>query len=258
MILSHRINDDDHRDGFTKWPFMTTHTWGEYPQGTWLLEVNSRVPTRITFVTSFLFCIRGNTIRFEHRALLGKLQHSNTSTWMAERMDADASRYQGTTIHGTIDGRSSLQTSDCQEGPRGATQCDLTISMTTVHAIIADFSEENRNIPIGRCLRERSLSAFLILRAAGKILIFFFSDLVARRSHHPCQSIIIRYSHVLDYIRIRVIAEKSIPVLFILVVRLPYHFINMSTIITYHAVYNKACIVKNVSFIQFSVLQLVF
>ncbi|XP_031845673.1 prohormone processing protease amontillado [Nomia melanderi] len=39
MILSRRINDDDHRDGFTKWPFMTTHTWGEYPQGTWLLEV---------------------------------------------------------------------------------------------------------------------------------------------------------------------------------------------------------------------------
>lgn len=39
MILSRRINDDDHRDGFTKWPFMTTHTWGEYPQGNWLLEV---------------------------------------------------------------------------------------------------------------------------------------------------------------------------------------------------------------------------
>lgn len=40
MILSRRDNDDDARDGFTKWPFMTTHTWGEYPQGTWLLEVN--------------------------------------------------------------------------------------------------------------------------------------------------------------------------------------------------------------------------
>lgn len=43
MILSRRINDDDHRDGFTKWPFMTTHTWGEYPQGNWLLEVSNRV-----------------------------------------------------------------------------------------------------------------------------------------------------------------------------------------------------------------------
>ena len=40
MILSKRPNDDDHRDGFTKWPFMTTHTWGEYPQGQWLLEVS--------------------------------------------------------------------------------------------------------------------------------------------------------------------------------------------------------------------------
>lgn len=39
MILSKRSNDDDHRDGFTKWPFMTTHTWGEYPQGVWTLEV---------------------------------------------------------------------------------------------------------------------------------------------------------------------------------------------------------------------------
>lgn len=40
MILSKRANDDDHRDGFTKWPFMTTHTWGEYPHGTWKLEVS--------------------------------------------------------------------------------------------------------------------------------------------------------------------------------------------------------------------------
>lgn len=39
MILSKRKNDDDQRDGFTKWPFMTTHTWGEYPQGVWKLEV---------------------------------------------------------------------------------------------------------------------------------------------------------------------------------------------------------------------------
>lgn len=41
MILSKRINDDDYRDGFTKWPFMTTHAWGEYPQGTWTLEVSA-------------------------------------------------------------------------------------------------------------------------------------------------------------------------------------------------------------------------
>lgn len=40
MILSKRPNDDDKRDGFTKWPFMTTQPWGEYPQGKWLLEVS--------------------------------------------------------------------------------------------------------------------------------------------------------------------------------------------------------------------------
>jgi len=40
MILSDRPNDDDSRDGFTKWPFMTTHTWAEYPRGRWTLEVN--------------------------------------------------------------------------------------------------------------------------------------------------------------------------------------------------------------------------
>ncbi len=32
MILSERPNDDDSQDGFTKWPFMTTHTWAEYPR----------------------------------------------------------------------------------------------------------------------------------------------------------------------------------------------------------------------------------
>lgn len=108
-------------------------------------------------------------------------------------MDADASRYQGTTIHGTVDGGSSLQISDCQEGPRGAVQRDLTITMTMVHAIIADFSEENGNIPIGRCLRERSPSAFLISRRAAGECTTIISDTAARRSHHPCQSIVIRY-----------------------------------------------------------------
>ena len=39
MILSERPNDDDAVDGFTKWPFMTTHTWAEYPRGKWTLEV---------------------------------------------------------------------------------------------------------------------------------------------------------------------------------------------------------------------------
>ncbi|XP_046641856.1 neuroendocrine convertase 2-like [Daphnia pulicaria] len=45
MILSRRPNDDDSRDGFTKWPFMTTHTWGEDPRGRWTLEVRFNSPT---------------------------------------------------------------------------------------------------------------------------------------------------------------------------------------------------------------------
>lgn len=40
MILSRRPNDDDRHDGFTKWPFMTTHTWGENPRGRWTLEAH--------------------------------------------------------------------------------------------------------------------------------------------------------------------------------------------------------------------------
>lgn len=40
MILNRRANDDDSRDGFTKWPFMTTHAWGEYPEGIWSLEAS--------------------------------------------------------------------------------------------------------------------------------------------------------------------------------------------------------------------------
>lgn len=39
MILSKRPKDDDSSDGFTKWPFMTTHTWAENPRGTWKLFV---------------------------------------------------------------------------------------------------------------------------------------------------------------------------------------------------------------------------
>ncbi|KAL3084202.1 hypothetical protein niasHT_039328 [Heterodera trifolii] len=39
MILSRRPKDDDAKDGFTNWPFMTTHTWGENPRGRWRLVV---------------------------------------------------------------------------------------------------------------------------------------------------------------------------------------------------------------------------
>uniref|UniRef100_G3P326 Neuroendocrine convertase 2 n=1 Tax=Gasterosteus aculeatus aculeatus TaxID=481459 RepID=G3P326_GASAC len=39
ILLSRRPRDDDSKVGFDKWPFMTSHTWGEDPRGTWVLEV---------------------------------------------------------------------------------------------------------------------------------------------------------------------------------------------------------------------------
>ena len=37
-LLSIR-KEDLSDEGFTKWPFMTTHSWGEDPRGTWTLEI---------------------------------------------------------------------------------------------------------------------------------------------------------------------------------------------------------------------------
>ncbi|XP_070576632.1 LOW QUALITY PROTEIN: neuroendocrine convertase 2-like [Ptychodera flava] len=39
ILLSSRPNDDDSQEGFDQWPFMTTHNWGEDPNGEWTLEV---------------------------------------------------------------------------------------------------------------------------------------------------------------------------------------------------------------------------
>lgn len=38
MILNRRPFDDDDKNGFVRWPFMTTQTWGENPRGEWKLE----------------------------------------------------------------------------------------------------------------------------------------------------------------------------------------------------------------------------
>lgn len=38
MILNRRPLDDDNKNGFVRWPFMTTQTWGENPRGKWTLE----------------------------------------------------------------------------------------------------------------------------------------------------------------------------------------------------------------------------
>lgn len=46
ILLSKRPRDDDFVRGFQRWPFMTTHTWGEDPRGTWRLRIafNSQFP----------------------------------------------------------------------------------------------------------------------------------------------------------------------------------------------------------------------
>jgi len=44
VILTRRPKDDDDKDGFTNWPFMTTHTWGENPRGKWRLLARFQGP----------------------------------------------------------------------------------------------------------------------------------------------------------------------------------------------------------------------
>lgn len=60
MILSRRPNDDDNHDGFVKWPFMTTHTWGENPRGLWRLEVaHSGIEPQNGFIKEWILMIHG-------------------------------------------------------------------------------------------------------------------------------------------------------------------------------------------------------
>lgn len=44
-LLSPR-GEDLSDEGFMKWPFMTTHSWGEDPRGTWTLEINDEGDSR--------------------------------------------------------------------------------------------------------------------------------------------------------------------------------------------------------------------
>lgn len=76
MILSRRANDDDHRDGFTKWPFMTTHSWGEYPQGTWKLEARfNSAQTRLGHLVEWSLVLHG-TKEAPYRTLSPSSPHS--------------------------------------------------------------------------------------------------------------------------------------------------------------------------------------
>uniref|UniRef100_A0A182SW46 P/Homo B domain-containing protein n=1 Tax=Anopheles maculatus TaxID=74869 RepID=A0A182SW46_9DIPT len=37
IVRSHDLS----RSGFNQWPFMSVHTWGEAPHGTWQLEIHN-------------------------------------------------------------------------------------------------------------------------------------------------------------------------------------------------------------------------
>ncbi|CAH0562213.1 unnamed protein product [Brassicogethes aeneus] len=39
-LLANRLHDNS-RSGFTFWPFMSVHSWGENPKGQWLLEIHN-------------------------------------------------------------------------------------------------------------------------------------------------------------------------------------------------------------------------
>jgi len=54
MLLGRRPRDTDSKNGFTKWPFMTTQTWAENPRGIWKLIVSFSSPDEVDQVGSLL------------------------------------------------------------------------------------------------------------------------------------------------------------------------------------------------------------
>ena len=51
VLLSSRPMDLSTK-GFLRWPFMSVHTWGEDPRGTWRLDVVDRVGRHTSQITS--------------------------------------------------------------------------------------------------------------------------------------------------------------------------------------------------------------
>jgi len=47
ILLSHR-RLDSHFDGFHQWPFMTVHSWGEDPRGSWTFTIETNSGTRVS------------------------------------------------------------------------------------------------------------------------------------------------------------------------------------------------------------------
>lgn len=59
VLLAHRRHDLN-RSGFTDWPFMTVHSWGENPLGKWTLEIhNEGRYTGMLYATNLRLAISG-------------------------------------------------------------------------------------------------------------------------------------------------------------------------------------------------------
>ncbi|XP_067930394.1 furin-like protease kpc-1 [Watersipora subatra] len=56
-LLSPRANDNNNK-GFNEWEFMTTHNWGEYSTGEWILEVENGVRA-VSTLHEFILILHG-------------------------------------------------------------------------------------------------------------------------------------------------------------------------------------------------------
>ena len=53
VLLGKRLRDHSNA-GFKNWPFMSTHTWGEDPRGTWTLEIENQGECKVQEMCSQL------------------------------------------------------------------------------------------------------------------------------------------------------------------------------------------------------------
>ena len=69
-LLSPR-KEDLSDEGFTKWPFMTTHAWGEDPRGTWTLEIKDLGDNRPNhgLLTEWQLIIHGTKQKPNHQPI---------------------------------------------------------------------------------------------------------------------------------------------------------------------------------------------
>jgi len=53
-ILLPQRREDYSSSGFTNWEFMSTHTWGEDPKGTWTLEIENHGKQSFVTIINYL------------------------------------------------------------------------------------------------------------------------------------------------------------------------------------------------------------